>query len=64
MIHIFSKNTSNVSLHFSELEIKNNILALKKKIENFYNAEFNFDDKFIYYPLYKVSGKYTDFSFN
>ena len=46
------------------IEIKNNILTLKKKIENFYKVEFNFDDKFIQYPLYKDFGHYSDLTFN
>ena len=36
---------------------------LIKKIEKFYNVEFNFDDKYLDYPLYKSEGKYSDLSF-
>ena len=61
---LFEEYLKCFSPNFSGLEIKNNILALKKQIENYYTVQFNFDDKFIYYPLYKDSGNYTDFSFN
>ena len=61
---LFEEYLKCFSPNFSGLEIKNNILALKEKVENFYDVKFNFDDKFIHYPLYKDSGKYSDLTFN
>ena len=43
---------------------KEKIMELKSTIENHYNIKFDFDDKFLYYPLYKVEGKYGDLTFN
>ena len=40
------------------------IMELKSSIENHYNIKFNFDDKFLNYPLYKGEGKYSDLRFN
>jgi len=40
------------------------LLELKSTIENHYNVEFNFDDKFLDFPLYKGEGKYSDLKFN
>ena len=34
--------------NFSEKDIKNNILTLKKKMEDYYKVKFNFDNDFIY----------------
>ena len=39
-------------------------MELKSTIEYHYNIKFDFDDKFLYYPLYKVEGKYGDLTFN
>ena len=36
---------------------------LIEKIQNHYQVKFNFDNKFMDYPLYKDSGKYSDLSF-
>ena len=36
---------------------------LIEKIQNHYQVKFNFDNKFMEYPLYKDSGKYSDLSF-
>ena len=49
--------------NFSEKDIKNNILVLKKKIEDYYKVQFNFDNDFISYPHFKNSGKYSDLFF-
>ena len=43
--------------------IKENILGLKEKLEKHYDMKFNFDDKFLEFPLYKEGGKYSDLSF-
>ena len=43
---------------------KEKIMELKSSIENHYDIEFNFDDKFLDYPLYKGEGKYSDLKFN
>ena len=42
---------------------KESLLNLKSKIENHYNAKFNFDEKFLNFPLYKCEGKYSDLIF-
>jgi len=44
--------------------IKENLKSLKDKMEKHYNVKFNFDDKFLDYPQFKNSGKYSDLSFN
>ena len=40
------------------------LMELKSTIENHYNIQFNFDDAFLDYPLYKEEGKYGDLKFN
>ena len=62
--YLFEEYLKCFSPNFSENEIKSNILALKEKVENFYEVKFNFDNKFIQYPLYKNSGHYSDLTFN
>ena len=37
---------------------KEKIMELKSTIENHYNVKFNFDNKFLDYPLYKEEGKF------
>ena len=49
---------------FSEKDIKNNILTLKKKMEDYYKVKFNFDNDFISYPHFKKEGKYSDLFFD
>ena len=39
-------------------------MVLKFTIENHYEIQFNFDDKFLDYPLYKEEGKYGDLKFD
>ena len=43
---------------------KQKIMELKSTIENHYKIQFNFDDKFLDYPLYKEEGKYGDLKFD
>ena len=43
--------------------IKENIMEYKEKLEKHYGVKFNFDDKFLDFPLYKKSGKYSDLTF-
>jgi ubiquitin len=43
---------------------KTKLMELKSTIENHYNIQFNFDDAFLDYPLYKEEGKYGDLKFN
>ena len=45
------------------LDIQDEIIELKEKIENHYKVKFNFDDKFLYFPYFKGEGKYSDLSF-
>jgi hypothetical protein len=47
----------------NEYCIKENILEHKEKLEKYYDVKFNFDDQFLYFPLYKESGKYSDLTF-
>jgi len=42
---------------------KEKIMELKSTIENHYDIQFNFDNKFLDYPLYKEEGKYSDLKF-
>ena len=42
---------------------KGAILDLKVKIEKHYNVKFNFDNNFLYFPMYKCEGKYGDLTF-
>ena len=46
-----------------KLDIQDEIMELKEKIENHYKVKFNFDDKFLYFPYFKGEGKYSDLSF-
>ena len=43
---------------------KEKIMELKSTIENHYNIQFNFDDAFLDYPLFKEEGKYGDLKFD
>ena len=45
-------------------DVEKNILKLIEKMEKHYKIKFNFDDKFLQFPNYKESGKYSDLSFN
>ena len=50
--------------YFKErFEVKDKILKIKEKLEKHYNVKFNFDDKFLDFPLYKESGMYSELSF-
>jgi len=40
------------------------IMELKSTIEYHYNIQFNFDDTFLDYPLFKEEGKYGDLKFD
>jgi hypothetical protein len=42
---------------------RSEILKLKTKIENYYNVNFNFDDKFLDFPNYKCEGEFSDLTF-
>ena len=42
---------------------KYKILYLKRTIENHYKVQFNFDDKFLYYPKYKDEGSFSELIF-
>ena len=44
--------------------MKVKIYSLIDKMERHYNVKFNFNDKFLDYPNFKESGKYSDLSFN
>ena len=61
---LFEEYLKCFSPNFLEIEIEDNILCLKEKLEKFYNVKFNFDDEFLQYPLYKGSGYYSDLTFN
>ena len=43
--------------------IKNNIMNLKTELEKHYNVKFNFNEQFLFYPKFKVSGKYSELTF-
>ena len=45
------------------LAIKDSLNNLKELIEAHYNVEFNFDDTFLDFPLFKNEGKYSDLKF-
>ena len=45
-------------------EIERNLVYLIARLEQYYNVKFNFDNDYLYYPLYKANGKYSDLSFN
>ena len=36
---------------------------LISKLERHFNVKFNFDNKFLNFPLYKEEGKYSDLTF-
>ena len=46
-----------------EGEIKYNIQNLINKLEAHYKVKFNFNDKYLDYPLFKKEGKYGDLNF-
>ena len=47
-----------------EFQIKLSLKELRKSIEDHYNIKLKFDNKFLDYPLFKNSGKYSDLTFN
>ena len=46
-----------------EIQIKDSLNNLKELIEAHYNIKFNFDDKFLDFPLIKNEGYYSDLKF-
>ena len=46
-----------------EKKTRDNIMNLKNEMEKFYNVKFNFNEKFLSYPKFKASGKYSDLTF-
>ena len=48
---------------FNNNDIKSTLNSLISNMEKHYNVKFNFDDKFLDYPLFKESGNYSDLSF-
>ena len=46
-----------------EKKTRDNIMNLKNEMEKFYNVKFNFNGKFLSYPKFKASGKYSDLTF-
>ena len=44
-------------------QIEYNIQRLIEKMEEHYDAKFNFDDKYLYFPHFKEDGKYNDLDF-
>ncbi len=46
-----------------ENEIKDSLNNLKELIEAHYNVEFNFDDTFLDFPLFKNEGQYSNLKF-
>ena len=44
-------------------DMKEKIQSLIDKMERFYDVKFNFDNKYLDYPNFKESGKYSDLSF-
>ena len=46
-----------------EKKTRDNIMNLKNEMEKFYDVKFNFNEKFLSYPKFKASGKYSDLTF-
>ena len=44
-------------------DVKDEIINLKKTIEDHYKVKFNFDDKFLDFPNFKDDGHYSDLKF-
>ena len=44
--------------------VEEKIKNLINKMEKHYDVEFNFDENFLKYPLFKECGKYSDLCFN
>ena len=42
---------------------KNEIIKVKKKIEEYYKIEFDFNDNFLFFPHFKKKGKYNTLKF-
>ena len=47
----------------NEIQTKQSLNNLKELIEAHYNTTFNFDDRFLEYPLFKDNGQYSDLTF-
>ena len=58
---------SNQAAFFEEyLDIFGDMFKMKQligKMENFYNVKFKIDDNFLYFPLFKENGHYSDLIF-
>ena len=65
---LFSNDPDFIEEYLKSFEenhnIEDKIKSLIKKCENYYNVKFNFDNNFLYYPLFKNGGKYSDLTFN
>ena len=46
-----------------EISIKDSLKNLRELIEAHYNVQFNFDDNFLDFPLFKTEGNYSDLNF-
>ena len=68
--NLFEEYLKCFSPIYSEEQMEYNILNLKTKVETYYtkklkyNVKFNFDDKYINYPLFRDSGKYGNLAFD
>ena len=68
--NLFEEYLKCFSPIYSKEQMEYNILNLKTKVETYYtkklkyNVKFNFDDKYINYPLFKDSGKYGNLAFD
>ena len=49
--------------YYNYRNVGKNIIKLKEKIEEHYKVKFNFDNRFLYYPLFRKEGQFSDLNF-
>ena len=60
---IFSNNPKIYEEYFDSFSNEVKMKELISKLERHFNVKFNFDNKFLNFPLYKEEGKYSDLTF-
>ena len=49
--------------YYKYRNVGKNIIKLKEKIEEYYKVKFNFDNRFLHYPLFRKEGQFSDLNF-
>ena len=60
---LFSNDPDFYKEYLESFTDERKLKGLIEKLENHYRVKFNFDNYFLYFPLYKTDGFYSDLSF-